>query len=85
VAGADQLAQSSASVRTLGLTAVNTCCDTLERWQDTIANYFLSCSRNGPTEGFNTGLRTLRRRAYGITHFRPFRLPVLDRFGHPHL
>ena len=82
-AGAAQLAQWSASARALGLTAVNKFCDTLERWQDKIANYFLSRSSNGPTEGFNNGLRTLLRRAYGMTNFRRFRLRVLDRFGHP--
>ena len=82
-AGAAQLAQWSASARALGLTAVNKFCDTLERWQDKIANYFLSRASNGPTEGFNNGLRTLLRRAYGMTNFRRFRLRVLDRFGHP--
>jgi transposase len=82
-AGAAQLAQWSASARALGLTAVNKFCDTLERWQDKIANYFLSRSSNGPTEGFNNGLRTLLRRAYGMTNFRRFRLRVLDRFGRP--
>ena len=82
-AGAAQLAQWSASARALGLTAVNKFCDTLERWQDKIANYFLSRSSNGPTEGFNNGLRPLLRRAYGMTNFRRFRLRVLDRFGRP--
>ena len=81
--GAAQLAQWSASARALGLTAVNKFCDTLERWQDKIANYFLSRSSNGPTEGFNNGLRPLLRRAYGMTNFRRFRLRVLDRFGRP--
>jgi transposase len=82
-AGAAQLAQWSASARAGGLTAGNQLCDTLERWQDKSANYFLSRSRNGPTEGFNNGLRTLLRRASGMTNFRRFRLRVLDRFGHP--
>jgi transposase len=82
-AGAAQLAQWRASARALGLTAINKFCDTLERWQDKSANYFLSRSSNGPTEGFNNGLRTLLRRAYGMTNFRRFRLRVLDRFGHP--
>lgn len=82
-AGALQLTQWNASARALGLTAINKFCDTLERWQGKIANYFLSRSSNGPTEGFNNGLRTLLRRAYGMTNFRRFRLRVLDRFGHP--
>lgn len=81
--GGARLALWTASARVLGLTAVNKFCDTLERWQETIANYFLSRASNGPTEGFNNGLRTLLRRAYGMTNFRRFRLRVLDRFGHP--
>ena len=83
LAGAAQLAQWSASARALGLIAVNKFCETLDRWRDKIANYFLHRSSNGPTEGFNNGLRTLLRRAYGMTNFRRFRLRVLDRFGHP--
>jgi len=82
-AGVARLAQWSASARALGLTAIDKFCDTLERWQEKIANYFLSRASNGPTEGFNNGLRTLLRRAYGMTNFRRFRLRVLDRFGHP--
>jgi transposase len=83
LAGAAQLVQWSASARALGLSAVNKFCETLDRWRDKIANYFLHRSSNGPTEGFNNGLRTLLRRAYGMTNFRRFRLRVLDRFGHP--
>lgn len=83
-AGAAQLAQWSASARALGLRAVNQFCDMLDRWQEKIANYFLSRASNGPTEGFNNGLRTLLRRTYGMTNFHRFRLRVLDRFGHPH-
>ena len=82
-AGAAQLAQWSASARTLGLTAITQFCDMLDRWQGKIANYFLSRASNGPTEGFNNGLRTLLRRTYGMTNFHRFRLRVLDRFGHP--
>jgi transposase len=82
-AGAAQLAQWSVTARALGLTAVNQFCDMLDRWQDKIANYFLSRVSNGPTEGFNNGLRTLLRRTYGMTNFHRFRLRVLDRFGHP--
>jgi transposase len=82
-AGAAQLSQWSASSRALGLTAVNQFCDMLDRWQEKIANYFLSRASNGPTEGFTNGLRTLLRRTYGMTNFHRFRLRVLDRFGHP--
>lgn len=82
-AGGARLTAWIASARALGLTALTKFCDTLERWQEKIANYFLSRASNGPTEGFNNGLRTLLRRAYGMTNFRRFRLRVRDRFGHP--
>lgn len=82
-AGAARLADWLASARALGLTALNKFCDTLSRWLDKIANYFRSRSSNGPTEGFNNGLRTLLRRAFGMLNFRHFRLRVLDRFGKP--
>lgn len=83
-AGMTRLREWSASARALELNAMNKFCDTLERWLDKIANYFLHRSSNGPTEGFNNGLRTLLRRAFGMTNFHHFRLRVLDRFGHPH-
>ena len=56
---------------------------TPERWQDKIANYFVSRSSDGPTEGFNNGLRTILRRTFGMPHFRHYRLRVLDRLGKP--
>ena len=82
-AGFARLTQWLAAARALSLTALNKFCDTLERWQDKIANYFVSRSRNGPTEGFNNGLRTILRRSFGILNFRHFRLRVLDTFGKP--
>lgn len=83
LAGAVRLTDWLISARALGLTALNKFCDTLSRWLDKIANYFRSRSSNGPTEGFNNGLRTILRRAFGMFNFRHFRLRVLDRFGKP--
>ena len=82
-AAAARLTDWLTSARALGLAALNKFCDTLERWQDKIANYFVSRSSNGPTEGFNNGLRTILRRTFGMLNFRHFRLRVLDRFGKP--
>ena len=79
----DWLTDWLTAARALGLAALNKFCDTLERWQDQIANYFVSRSSNGPTEGFNNGLRTILRRTFGMLNFRHFRLRVLDRFGKP--
>ena len=81
--GSIRLTTWLAKARSLGLTALNKFCDTLQRWQGKIANYFVSHSSNGPTEGFNNGLRTILRRAFGMLNFRHFRLRVLDRFGIP--
>jgi len=69
------------SARALGLAGLNAFCQTLENWLQPIANYFRSRSTNGPTEGFNHGLRLLLWRAFGMTNFAHFRLRVLDRFG----
>ena len=82
-AGFARLTESLAAARALSLTALNKFCDTLERWQDKIANYFVSRSSNGTTEGFNNGLRTILRRSLGMLNFRHFRLRVLDAFGKP--
>lgn len=82
-AGSARLTDWLTAARALGLAALNKFCDTLERWQDKIANYFVSRSSNGPTEGFNNGLRTILRRTFGMLNFRHFRLRVLDRFGKP--
>jgi transposase len=69
--------------RGLGLKALEGFCKTLSNWLDEIANYFVSRSSNGRTEGFNHGLRSILWRAFGMTNFRRFRLRVLDRFGRP--
>ena len=65
----------------MGLKALNKFNSTLENWMDKIANYFVSRSTNGPTEGFNRGLRAILWRACGMTNFAHFRLRVLHAFG----
>jgi transposase len=67
--------------RRLGLKALNPFYKMLERWMSKIANYFVSRSSNGRTEGFNRGLRALLWRACGMTNFTHFRLRVLHAFG----
>jgi transposase len=68
---------------TLGLKALERFAKTLTNWMDKIANYFVTRSSNGRTEGFNHGLRSILWRAFGMTNFTRFRLRVLDRFGRP--
>jgi transposase len=69
--------------RQLGLKGLETFCTTLSNWLGHIANYFVSRSSNGRTEGFNHALRSILWRAFGMTNFEHFRLRVLDRFGYP--
>jgi transposase len=66
-----------------GLKALAGFCKTLSNWLELIANYFVSGSSNGRTEGFNHGLRAILWRPFGMLNFRHFRLRVLDRFGQP--
>lgn len=65
----------------LGLCAVNHFSKTLQSWMQEIANYFVSRSSNGRTEGFNRGLRAILWRACGMRNFIHFRLRVLHQFG----
>lgn len=67
--------------RALGLKALERFNRTLENWMDKIANYFVSRSSNGQTEGFNRGLRAILWRACGMRNFSHFRLRVLYAFG----
>jgi transposase len=67
--------------RRMGLTALEPFYRTLENWMGEIANYFVTRSSNGRTEGFNRGLRAILWRACGMTNFAHFRLRVLHAFG----
>jgi transposase len=69
--------------RKLGLKGLEAFCKTLTNWLDKIANYFVSRSSNGRTEGFNHALRSILWRAFGMTNFTHFRLRALHRFGQP--
>jgi transposase len=81
--GQQRLQAWMAEARKLGLKGLEGFCKTLTRWLDKIANYFVSRSSNGRTEGFNHGLRSILWRAFGMVNFTRFRLRVLDRFGRP--
>jgi transposase len=67
--------------RRLGLAALERFYKTLGNWMGNIANYFVSRSSNGRTEGFNRGLRAILWRACGMRNFAHFRLRVLHAFG----
>lgn len=80
-AGMEQLKQWCEQGKQLGLYAVVQFNKTLWTWMQEIANYFVSRSSNGRTEGFNRGLRSILWRACGMHNFSHFRLRVLHRFG----
>ena len=82
-AGAKRLRVWMQEARALGLQALDSFCKTLENWLEKIANYFVNRASNGRVEGFNTGLRAILWRAFGMLNFTHFRLRVLDRFGVP--
>jgi transposase len=81
--GASRLRGWMEQAKATGLKALEAFCKTLARWLELIANYFVSRSSNGRTEGFNHGLRAILWRAFGMLNFRHFRLRALDRFGRP--
>jgi transposase len=67
--------------RQLGLTALEPFYKTLGNWMKKIANYFVSRSTNGRTEGFNRSLRSILWQACGMRNFNHFRLRVLHALG----
>ena len=69
------------AARTLGLQGLEAFCKTLSNWLDKIANYFVSRSSNGRTEGYNHGLRAILWRAFGMTNFDNFRRRILHSVG----
>jgi transposase len=81
--GASRLQGWMEQAKATGLKALEGFCKTMSNWLKLIANYFVSRSSNGRTEGFNHGLRAILWRAFGMLNFRHFRLRVLDRFGQP--
>lgn len=81
--GREKLKTWIQQARALGLKALDRFCNTLENWLEGIANYFVNRSTNGPTEGFNNGLRSILRRAFGMSNFNHFRARALHLFGKP--
>jgi transposase len=79
--GIEKLKQWCEQGKQLGLYAINHFNKTMHNWMDKIANYFVSRSSNGRTEGFNRGMRTILWRACGMQNFTHFRLRVLHLFG----
>ena len=53
---------------------------TITNWFDSIVNYFLHRTTNGPAEGVNNKMKVIKRMAYGFRNFANFRLRILAAF-----
>ena len=76
-------------VRQSGLAEFESFLGTIKRWLDEITNDFLGRQTSGFVEGFNTRVKVLTRRCYGIFNVgslfqrRTLDLPGYQLFGHP--
>lgn len=61
-----QLAAWQHEVSTSGLRCDDSFLQTLEKWKEEIANYFLARPNSGFGEGLNNKIKVLKRRCYGI-------------------
>lgn len=64
----------------LGHKAMDTFINTFNNWKNDILNYFNQNISNGIVEGFNNGIKTLKRVAYGFRNFQHFRARILVKF-----
>lgn len=55
----------------------------LESWQEEIANYFLSYSTNGRSEGINTKIKLIKRTGFGRLTFAHLQARIFLGFLHP--
>lgn len=53
---------------------------TIKNWFDSIVNYFVQRTTNGPAEGVNNKIKVIKRMAYGFRNFANFRLRILTAF-----
>jgi transposase len=61
-----QLSAWQQEVRASGLSCYDSFLQTLEKWKEEIANYFLARHNSGFVEGLNNKIKVLKRRCYGI-------------------
>jgi transposase len=61
-----QLTAWQQEVRASGLSCYDSFLQTLEKWKEEIANYFLARHNSGFVEGLNNKIKVLKRRCYGI-------------------
>jgi transposase len=65
-AALQQLTAWQQEVRASGLSCYESFLQTLEKWKEEIANYFLARHNSGFVEGLNNKIKVLKRRCYGI-------------------
>jgi transposase len=65
-AALQQLTAWQHEVRASGLSCYDSFLQTLEKWKEEIANYFLARHNSGFVEGLNNKIKVLKRRCYGI-------------------
>jgi transposase len=65
-AAIQQLTDWQWRVRASGLSCYDSFLQTLEKWREEIANYFLARNNSGFVEGLNNKIKVLKRRCYGI-------------------
>ena len=63
--------------RQLGLSHLDSFCDTLTNWQTEIVNFFHHRITSGFVEGMNSKIRVLKRIAFGIPNHEHFRLRII--------
>lgn len=63
--------------RQLGMTQLDSFCDTLNNWQSEILNFFHHRITSGFVEGMNSKIRVLKRIAFGIPNHHHFRLRII--------
>src|SRR5262245_31103190 len=87
-AALQQLTDWQRQVRASGLSCYDRFLQTLDKWKEEIANYFLARHNSGFVEGLNNKITVLKRRCYGIFNLSPlFQRLSLDiegyqRFAH---
>ena len=65
-AAIQQLTDWQRQVRASGLSCYDGFLQTIEKWKEEIANYFLARQNSGFVEGLNNKIKVLKRRCYGI-------------------
>jgi transposase len=65
-AALQQLTDWQRQVRASGLSCYDRFLQTLDKWKEEIANYFLARHNSGFVEGLNNKIKVLKRRCYGI-------------------